>query len=100
MTDSAFCLTWAECQGEAHRGSEKECVELHSQEPGKQPIARGFTGGSVVISCNAGDVALIPGLGRSPGEELVTNSSILAWEIQWTENLGGLQSMGVTKSCT
>ena len=48
MTDSAFCLTWAECQGEAHRGSANECVELNSQEPGKQPIARGFSGGSMV----------------------------------------------------
>ena len=25
---------------------------------------------------------------------MVTHSSILAWEIPWTEELGGLQSMG------
>ena len=27
-------------------------------------------------------------------EEMATHSSILAWEIPWTEELGGLQSMG------
>ena len=27
-------------------------------------------------------------------EEMATHSSILAWEISWTEETGGLQSMG------
>ena len=27
-------------------------------------------------------------------EEMATHSSILAWEIPWTEESGGLQSMG------
>ena len=27
-------------------------------------------------------------------EEMATHSSILAWEIPWTEELGGLQSVG------
>ena len=31
-------------------------------------------------------------------ESMVTHSSTLAWEIAWTEEPGGLQSMGVTKS--
>ena len=31
-------------------------------------------------------------------EEMATHSSILAWEIPWTEEPGGLQSMGVAKS--
>ena len=30
-------------------------------------------------------------------EEMATHSSILAWELPWTEEPGGLQSMGVTK---
>ena len=30
-------------------------------------------------------------------EGMATYSSILAWEIPWTEELGGLQFMGVTK---
>ena len=28
---------------------------------------------------------------------MTTHSSILAWEIPWTDEAGGLQSMGVTK---
>ena len=51
---------------------------------------------------NAGDVrhvGLIPGSGRSPrnlreGKEMATHSSVLAWRIPWTEDPGGLQSMG------
>ena len=31
---------------------------------------------------------LIPGSGRSPGEGMATHSSILAWEIPWTEGPG------------
>ena len=41
-------------------------------------------------------MGLIPGLGRSTGE----GSSILAWEIPWTEEPGGLQYVGLQKSGT
>jgi len=52
-------------------------------------------GGSAVKNppANAGDVRLIPGSGRSPGKEMATHSIILAWEIPWTEEPGGQQSM-------
>ena len=43
---------------------------------------------------NAEDMGLIPGSGRSPGGRNGNHSSILAWEIPWTEESGGLQSMG------
>ena len=33
-------------------------------------------------------------------EEVATHSSILAWEIPWTEAPGGLQSMGLQKCQT
>ena len=33
-------------------------------------------------------------------KEMVTHSSILAWEIPWTEESGRLQSMGVSKNQT
>ena len=33
-------------------------------------------------------------------KEMATHSSILAWEIPWTEKPGGLQSMGSQKSQT
>ena len=50
-------------------------------------------------SASAGDTGLIPGSGRSPGEEMATHSSILAWRIPWTEDPHALQFM-VTKSQT
>ena len=33
-------------------------------------------------------------------KEMATHSSILAWEIPWTEEPGGLQSTGLQKSLT
>ena len=39
--------------------------------------------------------------GEDPLEEgMATHSSILAWRIPWTEEPGGLQSMGSQKSWT
>ena len=39
--------------------------------------------------------------GEDPVEEEVeTHSSVLAWKIPWTEEPGGLQSMGSQKSQT
>ena len=63
------------------------------------PEIRGFPDGSVgkESACNAGDIedmGSIPGSGRSPGEGMTTHSSILSWKIPWTEDAGGLQSMG------
>ena len=45
----------------------------------------------------ARDTCSIPGSGRSPGaeQEMATCSSILAWRIPWTEEPGGLQSVGL-----
>ena len=55
-----------------------------------------FPGGSngKESACSVGDLGLIPGLGRYPGEGKGYHSSILAWGIPWTEEPGGLQSMG------
>jgi len=39
---------------------------------------------------NAEGVGLISGSGRSPEKEIATHSSNFAWEIPWTEELGGL----------
>ena len=39
-------------------------------------------------------LGLIPELGRFPGEEMTTHSSILAWEIPGTEDPGRLLFMG------
>ena len=54
----------------------------------------GFPNGSdgKESACSAGDPGLIPGSGRSPGEE--NGNSILAWEIPWKEEPGGYGSCG------
>ena len=55
-----------------------------------------FLGASVVknLPASAGDVGLIPGLERSLEKEVATHSSILAWEIPWTEEPGGYSPDG------
>ena len=42
------------------------------------------------LPANAGDVGLIPGLGRSLEKEMATHSSIFAWETSWSGEPGGL----------
>ena len=58
-----------------------------------------FPGGSAVKNqpAHAGDA--VPSLGWEDPleEEMATHSSILVWEIPWTEEPGGLQSMGSQK---
>ena len=62
-------------------------------------MTRGFPGGSVVKNPPAMQETGIRSLGQEdPLEEgMATHSSILAWRIPWTEELGGLQSMGSQK---
>jgi len=48
-------------------------------------------------ACNAEDLGSIPGSGRSPGEDMATHSSTLAWRIPWMEEPGGLQSTGLQR---
>ena len=52
------------------------------------------------LSTNAGDLGSILGLGRSPGEG---NGNLLQYSClgnPWTEESGGLQSMGSQKNWT
>ena len=49
------------------------------------------------LPVNAGDArdaGSIPGLGRSPGKEMATHSSVLAGKSYGQRGPGGLQSMG------
>ena len=46
----------------------------------------------------AEDVYLIPGQEDLLEKEMATHSSILAWDIPWTKETGGLQSIGAQKS--
>ena len=52
------------------------------------------------LACNAGDLGSAPGQEDPLVKEMATHSSILAWRIPWTEEPGGLQSMGLQESDT
>ena len=47
---------------------------------------------------DANDEDSVPGSGRCPGEGMVTHSSIIAWEMPWTEEPSGIH--GVPQSWT
>ena len=49
---------------------------------------------------DAGDMGSIPELGRSLGEGNGNPVQYLAWRIPWTEETGGIQSMGSQKNGT
>ena len=71
-------------------------------------VPREFNGASQVVlvvknpRAKAGDMrrGFDPGWRRPLKKGMATHSSILAWRIPWTEEPGGLQSTGVTKSGT
>ena len=46
---------------------------------------------------NAGDVGSIMGHKDPLEKEIATHSRILAWKIPWTEEPGGLESMGLQR---
>ena len=62
--------------------------------------SQGFPGGSdgKEAACNVGELGLIPGLGRSPGEGMGTDSSILAWRICMDRGAWRATVHGVAKS--
>ena len=84
----------------ASRGDEAAVPDVF---PVPYPSLKGFPGDSVIKkppanAGDAGDMGLIPGLGRPPPEEeMATYSSILTWEIPWAEEPGGIQSLGSQK---
>ena len=63
---------------------------------GSNVITWGFPGGSATkdSACNVGDPGSIPGLERSPGEGSGNPLHYSCWRIPWTEEPGGLQSVG------
>ena len=65
-------------------------------------MLKGFPGGSVVKNLPANVGGAAPSLGwENPLEkEMATHSSILAWEIPWIEEPGGLQSLRSQKRRT
>ena len=65
------------------------CLLLYSFETEASLVAQ-----MVESTCNAGDLCLIPRLGRSPGGGHGNHSAFLPGEYPWTEEPGRLQSMG------
>ena len=62
-------------------------------------VVEGFPGGAngnpPAKAGGERDSGLIPGFGKIPlEEEMAAHSSILAWRIPWTEEPGGVQSIG------
>ena len=63
-------------------------------------FSNGFSGGSGINrppanAGDAGDTGSVLGREDPLEKEMATHSSILAWRIPWTEEPGGLQSMGL-----
>ena len=56
----------------------------------------GFPGASVVKNPPAMQEMRVPSLGRADPleKDMTTHSSVLAWRTPWTEEPGGLQSLG------
>ena len=52
------------------------------------------------LPVNAGDTGSVPGREDPLEEKMATHSSIIAWEIPWTEEPDRLHSMGFQKSWT
>ena len=80
-------------------------IEKYEGENYKCTIYMSFSIGSAVknLLANAGDTGdsgSVPGLGRSPAEGNGNLLQYIVWEIPWTEEPGGLQSMGLQKSQT
>ena len=80
-----------------HNWSDWACIQAdrHNLTFGASKVAVG----TVVKNLSAKardtrDAGLIPGLGLPLEEGIATHSSALAWRIPWTEEPGGLQSMG------
>ena len=81
-------------------------LSMHSRSPMCKPCRLqscmfwGFSGGSVVKNLPTMQNTCIRSLGQEgpPEQGMVTHSRILAWRIPWTEEPGGLQSMGSQKA--
>ena len=65
----------------------------------QEPEVRDFPGGSdsKASAYNSGDWVQSLGLEDLLEKGMATHSSILAWKIPWTEEPGGLQSMGLQR---
>ena len=75
---------------------QKKVLLLVFEANGRGQSCLGFPSGSGVKNLPAMQERQLPSLGQEDAleKEMATYSSILAWEISWTEELGGLQPIG------
>ena len=75
-------------------------IKLFSNITAHLYIFRGFSGGTLVKNSLAVQEMRVQSLGQEDPleEEMATHSSILAWKITWTDEPGGLQSIGLQRA--
>ena len=74
--------------------------EVTEKKVGSVPLCSlGFSDGSMVKNLPATREMQFRSLGQEDPleEEMATHSTILAWRIPWTEEPGGLQSIGLQR---
>ena len=76
-----------------------QCVQLNWKQV---LIQRDFPSGTVIRNPPTKQETWVCSLGQEDPleKEMATHSSTLAWKIPWTEEPGGLQSMGLQESWT
>ena len=81
---------------EKNEATDEKTAYLRDLRRSYSVLCASFAGGSgsKEFACNVGNPGSVPVSGRSPGGRQATHSSTLAWRIPWTEEPGGLQSMG------
>ena len=83
-----FEQAWGDGEGQ---GSLACCSPLGHKELDRTSLVAQMVKAS---GYNVGDLGSIPGQEDTLEKETATHSSTLAWKISWTEEPGGLQSMG------
>ena len=87
-----YCLKFLERERQARFRLGETCLTLVSGWVNTSQMALVVKN----LPAHAGDIrdaGSIFGWGRCPRGGMATHSSILAWEVPWTEESGGLQSM-------
>jgi len=91
-------IFWGNYSNDGLRHIKKRCDSLKKK---KKKKSKDWWLSSKESACQCRRLGFDPWVGKTPlGKEMATHSSILAWEIRWTEEPGGLQSTGSQKSQT
>ena len=76
------------------------CYKMNTGQVWFSEMYIGFPGGSAVKNPSSMQDSQVQSLEDPLEEEMATHSSILAWEIPWTEEPDRKQSMGLQKHWT